>query len=95
MYYLENISFTYTFIPKTGIITLASVSKKYRANVEVIASTMLGVSTMNNDLYFYAFKDDSLIYWGHPFQFTRIEDSTLKDIGEEAFEFSKNEYELR
>ncbi|MCX6147121.1 MAG: hypothetical protein NTW25_07695 [Candidatus Kapabacteria bacterium] len=72
---------------------LPKLNTKNYGKFEIYITRLNGA--LEKEIYYYAFKNDSLIYWGHPFQFTRSEDSTLKDIGEEAFEFSKNEYELK
>jgi hypothetical protein len=56
---------------------------------------MLGASTMNNDLYFYAFKDEKLIYWGYPYQFRKNGTELIREIGDEAFSLVMNNQELK
>jgi|JI10StandDraft_1071094.scaffolds.fasta_scaffold306552_3 hypothetical protein len=39
-----------------------------------------------NSVYFLAFKDDKLLYWGYPHEFARVSDPFLNQIGRVAVE---------
>ena len=65
-------------------IALPKLSAKNKAKYEVYITTIHGANT--KELYYYAFQDDKLVYWGYPYQFTRNENALIQEIGEEALE---------
>ncbi|MBI3258100.1 MAG: hypothetical protein HYZ54_01260 [Ignavibacteriae bacterium] len=74
------------------VVSLPKLSAKNKNKYEVYMTTIRGA--VFKEVYYYAFENDKLIYWGYPYQFSRSNNPLLEDIGIEAFEYSKKEYDL-
>jgi hypothetical protein len=66
---------------------LIGVSKKYKSNIKVFKINMPTANVRDN--YFYAFRNDSLIFWGFPYKFLRHENEQLRDIASEMIDSLK------
>ncbi len=73
-------------------VLLSKMNTKNQGKYEVFMTEISGAT--KKEVYYYAFRNDSLLYWGHPYQFTRSENQILREIAEEAFDYAKKEYGL-
>jgi hypothetical protein len=69
---------------------LEKMNEKYKADFKILTAKMKGA--IKKEIYYYAFKNDTLIFWGHPYLFTRSENTTIREMGEEVYPKVKIEY---
>ncbi len=65
-------------------------SKKYNANLYMIKAELYSGTHYYYNQYYYAFKNDSLIYWGYPYEFLRHSNPLIRDIAIEAVDSLDN-----
>ncbi len=73
-------------------VSLPKLSAKNKNKYEVYMTRINGAVFM--EVYYYAFENDKLIYWGYPYQFSRSNNPLIENIGLEAFEYAQKEYDL-
>lgn len=63
------------------VVEVPKASAKHQASLVVYVTKIQGADT--EEIYYYAFRDGKLLYWGYPYQFSRSENTVIRDIGEE------------
>jgi hypothetical protein len=71
---------------------LKNTSETHKSSIEIYMGKQIG--SHKKEIYYYAFANGKLLYWGFPYQFARSDDQILNDIAEEAFPIAKVEYGL-
>lgn len=73
-----------------GKLVLAKLNAKTKDEYVVFVTRMRGA--LEGELYYYAFKNDKLLYWGQPYMFARHENEILRDIADETLDYAKSLY---
>lgn len=68
---------------------LIDVSADPNSRYEVLNFTVSAIGT--EGIYLLAFKNDSLYYWGYPYEFNRHPSPILNEIGKAAYKKIKDE----
>lgn len=69
------------------IYNLPISGNKYNCKIEIIKSAVRSATYV--EIYYYAFRNDSLIYWGFPYQFASRDNEQLNDIAKEMYDILK------
>lgn len=72
--------------------TLHSMNKKYNEKFVVFLSSIY--SGTGSEIYYYAFRNDSLVYWGYPYQFSRHDNQVIREISENVYNTAKKEFDM-
>ncbi len=73
-----------------GKLILTKLNAKTKDEYVVFVTKIRGA--LEGELYYYAFKNDRLLYWGQPYMFARHENEILRDIADETLEYAKSLY---
>lgn len=73
-----------------GKLVLSKLNVRTKDNYVVFVTRISG--TLEDELYYYAFKNDKLLYWGQPYMFARHENEILRDIADETLDYAKSLY---